>query len=113
MKRGTSENIPTRTGTWRRYPMSFMFCIVSRTSFIPSPPGYEPYFMTSITDGKGTELLRNWYADSRVSEQRLADGKTYRYDYLFDRQHNVVETTVTLPSGERKKILFQNGVPVN
>ncbi len=52
--------------------------------------GYDPYLMTTIMDGDGRVLLRNLYKDnSRVSEQRLANGDVYRYDYLFDKQHNV------------------------
>ena len=73
--------------------------------------GYDPYLMTTITDGNGTVLLMNIYKDSsRVSEQRLANGDVYRYDYLFDKQHNVVETTVTLPSGQVRRFLFHEGI---
>ena len=37
------------------------------------------------------------YADgSRVSEQRLANGEVYRYDYGFDAQYNIVETIVMM-----------------
>jgi YD repeat-containing protein len=73
--------------------------------------GYDPYLMTTITDGNGTVLLMNIYKDnSRVSEQRLANGDVYRYDYLFDKQHNVVETTVTLPSGQVKRLFFHDGI---
>ena len=73
--------------------------------------GYDPYLMTTITDGRGRVLLTNIYKDnSRVSEQRLANGESYRYDYLFDKNHNVVETTVTLPSGEVKRFFFRDGV---
>src|SRR6266849_4435673 len=67
------------------------------------PPGYGPYFMTSIKDGNGTELLRNWYGHGgRVSKQRLAGGQVYRYDYLLNKQFEIVETVVTLPSGQTK-----------
>jgi YD repeat-containing protein len=73
--------------------------------------GYDPYLMTIIRDGSGRVMLTNLYRDSsRVSEQRLANGDVYRYDYLFDKQRNVVETTVTLPSGKTKRFFFQNGV---
>lgn len=75
--------------------------------------GYDPYLMTSIRDGNDKELLRNWYADgARVSMQRLGDGETFRYDYLFNHQHNVVETVVTLPDKSEKRFLFENGVMV-
>lgn len=74
---------------------------------------YNTYLMTAIRDGEGKVLLRNLYQDrARVSEQRLANGDVYRYDYLFDKKSNVVETTVTLPSGDVKRYFFLNGVPV-
>jgi YD repeat-containing protein len=73
--------------------------------------GYDPYLMTTVTDGSGRVLLQNVYKDAaRVSEQRLADGKVFRYEYLFDLQHNLIETTVTLPSGERKHFRFYKGI---
>jgi YD repeat-containing protein len=73
--------------------------------------GYDPYLMTTIMDGNGRVLLMNIYKDnSRVSEQRLWNGDVYRYDYLLDKQYNVVETTVTLPSGEVRRFFFQDGV---
>jgi YD repeat-containing protein len=75
--------------------------------------GFDPYLMTSVTDGRGRELIRNWYEDgSRVSKQRLADGETLLYDYLFDSKYNVAEAIVTLPTGESKKFFFENGKPL-
>lgn len=74
--------------------------------------GYDPYLMTTIWDGNGKVLLQNVYGDhARVTEQRTADGQVYRYDYLFGKKHDVVETTVTLPTGETKRYFFQNGIP--
>jgi YD repeat-containing protein len=74
--------------------------------------GYDPYLMTTILDGTGRVLLRNIYKDyGRVSEQRLANGDVYRYGYLFDKKYNIVETTVTLPSGETKRFFFHDGIP--
>jgi YD repeat-containing protein len=73
--------------------------------------GYDPYLMTRITDGSGRVLLMNIYKDnSRVSEQRLANGDVYRYDYLLDKGSNVVEATVTLPSSEIKRFFFHEGI---
>jgi len=75
-------------------------------------PGFDPYLMTSVTDGTGRELIRNWYEDgSRISKQRLADGEIYRYDYLFDSKYNVTQATVILPTGKTKKFFFENGKP--
>jgi YD repeat-containing protein len=73
--------------------------------------GYDPYLMTGIVDGKGKVLLRNIYKDSdggRVSEQRLADGEVYRYEYIFVK-HDIVETIVNGPTGTRK-FFFQRGI---
>lgn len=65
-------------------------------------PGYDPYLMTAIVDGKGTVLLQNSYRDgSRVSEQKLANGDVYRYDYIFVG-NEIVETIVNDPTGKRK-----------
>jgi YD repeat-containing protein len=73
--------------------------------------GYDPYLMTAVVDGKGRMLLRNIYNDSdggRVSEQRLADGEVYRYEYIFVK-HDIVETIVNGPTGTRK-FFFQRGI---
>jgi YD repeat-containing protein len=73
--------------------------------------GYDPYLMTAVLDGNGRVLLKNVYRDgSRVSEQRLANGDVYRYNYLFDKKHIVIQTTVMLPSGETKRFSFYNGI---
>ncbi len=75
-------------------------------------PGYDPYLMTTITDGNWRVLLRNTYRDrSRISEQRLANGEVYRYEYVFDEKHEIVETIVTLPSGGKRKFPFTHGIP--
>lgn len=75
--------------------------------------GFDPYLMTNVTDGSGVELIRNWYGDgSRVSKQRLANGETYLYDYVFDSEYNVTEAAVTLPTGETKKFFFAGGKPL-
>jgi hypothetical protein len=72
--------------------------------------GFDPFLMTSVTDGSGKELVRNWYRDGgRVSRQMLANGETYTYDYLFDLEYNVTEATVTLPTGETRRFLFVGG----
>ena len=74
--------------------------------------GYDPFPMTAVLNGAGRVLLKNVYKDaSRVSEQKLANGDVYRYDYLFDNKHSVIQTTVTLPSREAKSFSFYNGIP--
>ena len=71
-------------------------------------PGYDPYLMTAIVDGKGTVLLQNSYRDgSRVSLQKLANGDVYRYDYIFEG-NEIVETIVNDPTGKRK-FFFEHG----
>lgn len=73
--------------------------------------GYDPYLMTAIVDGKGQVLLQNVYRDSdggRISEQKLANGDVYRYDYIFVK-NDIVETIVNGPTGKRT-FFFQHGV---
>jgi YD repeat-containing protein len=74
---------------------------------------YDNFLMTTILDGNWKVLARNAYADrSRISEQTLADGTVYRYEYVFDAKHEIVETTVTMPGGARQKFFFEKGFPV-
>jgi YD repeat-containing protein len=75
-------------------------------------PGYDPYLLTEVVDGRGKVLLQNAYAvGGRISEQRLADGQVYRYDYLLDKKYEILETTVSGPRG-KKKFIFQGGIVV-
>lgn len=75
-------------------------------------PGYDPFLMSEVRDGEGKVLLENFYRDRiRVSEQRLADGEVYRYDYIFDSSHKVMATIVTLPSSKVKRFFFKDGIP--
>lgn len=72
---------------------------------------YDSHGMTTIKDGNEKFLLRNVFdPGSRVSEQHLADGEIYRYDYLLDKKHKIVETTIALPSGEVKRFFFHDGI---
>lgn len=74
-------------------------------------PGYDPYLMTAVFNRNGQVLLRNIYNDrdgGRISEQRLANGDVYRYDYIFVKQA-IVETVVDAPTGKRK-FFFQRGI---
>lgn len=74
--------------------------------------GYDPYLMTQIEDGSSRVLLRNEFADgSRVSAQKLADGQVVRYEYLYNRRHEIVETTVTLPDRKQQRFFFKDGKP--
>jgi YD repeat-containing protein len=74
--------------------------------------GYDPYVMTEIRDGSDSVLLRNQFAHgARVSVQKLADGQVVRYEYLFNRRYDVVESTVTLPNGKQQRFFFKDGKP--
>jgi hypothetical protein len=71
--------------------------------------GYDPWLLTRVLDGQGSVLLENKYFLYRVSEQRLADGQVFRYEYkLNDRE--VLQTTVTLPSGKKRLFSFRGGI---
>jgi len=72
---------------------------------------YDWYLMTAVADGRGRMLLQNIYRDSdggSVSEQRLANGTVYRYQYIFVK-NDIVETIVDGPNGKRK-LFFRRGI---
>jgi YD repeat-containing protein len=71
--------------------------------------GYDPWLLTRVIDGDWNVLLENHYLWGRVAEQKLADGQVFRYEYkLNDR--DVLQTTVTLPSGEKRVLSFREGI---
>lgn len=73
--------------------------------------GYDPYLMTAITDGNWKTLVRNSYSNGiMVSQQTLADGAVYRYEYVVDQKYGIVKTIVTLPSGEKREFFFEHGI---
>ena len=72
--------------------------------------GFDPYLMTAVVDGSGRVLVQNSYRDGRVSEQKLANGDVYRYDYRFVKDE-IVEMIVNEPSAKRK-LHFEHGVLV-
>jgi YD repeat-containing protein len=63
--------------------------------------GYDPWLLTAILDGDWHVLLKNKYLWGRVSEQNLANGEVYRYEYRL-KGRKVIQTKVTLPTGESK-----------
>ena len=74
--------------------------------------GYDPYLMTQVEDGTGRVLLQNEFEDhSRVSAQKLADGQIVRYEYLYNRPHDIIETRVTMPDGSQQRLFFKEGKP--
>lgn len=73
--------------------------------------GYDPWLLTAVLDGNWNILLQNKYLWGRVSEQKLADGELWRYEYRL-KGREVLQTTVTLPSGQRKEFSFRDGILV-
>lgn len=70
---------------------------------------YNPFLLTTVVDGDWNILLRIKYVDGRVSEQTLADGEKYGYEYRL-KGTEVLQTTVTLPLGQKKQFFFQDGI---
>lgn len=70
--------------------------------------GFDPWLLTAVLDGNSNTLLHNRYSWGRVSEQELADGEVYRYQYVLNGS-SVLQTTVTLPSGEKRAFFFRDG----
>ena len=60
-----------------------------------------------MINGDGKVLLENKYFWYRVSEQKLADGELFHYDYRLNGRE-VVQAIVTLPSGATKVFFFRN-----
>jgi len=72
--------------------------------------GYDPYLMTAIMNGNWNILLKNIYRAGLVSEQHLADGKVYKYNYSRNSKNQIVQTIVTLPGGQTRPFNFQDGI---
>lgn len=71
--------------------------------------GFDPWLLTRVLDGNWKVLLENTYVFGRVSQQKLPNGEVFHYEYkLNDRE--VLLTTVTLPSGERRFFSFHKGI---
>jgi len=68
----------------------------------------DPWLLTAILDGDWNVLVRNKFSNGRITEEALVNGEVYRYEYLLNRQE-VLQTTVTLPSGEKKVFVFRDG----
>jgi YD repeat-containing protein len=84
--------------------------VLYRFEYAPllSEPGYDPWLLTRVLDSEGNVLLENKYLWGRVAEQRLADGEVFRYEYRLNNR-DVVQTTVSLPMGEKKEFYFRDG----
>lgn len=73
--------------------------------------GYDPWLLTDLFDGDWNPLLQNKYLWGRVSQQKLADGEVFHYEYQL-KGSEVLQCTVTLPSGEKKTLSFRDGQPI-
>ncbi len=76
-----------------------------------SGEGNDPWLLTAILDGDWNVILQNKFLWGRVEDQKLADGKVYHYEYKLTGR-DVLQTTVTLPSGEKKQFSFRHGILV-
>jgi RHS repeat-associated protein len=70
--------------------------------------GYNgPCFMTTITNPRNITYLTNTYdSNARVIQQVHADGGTYKFNYITDPLSNVIETDMTDPRGNIRKVTF-------
>ena len=64
--------------------------------------------LTTITDAKNQLFLTNTYdTNNRVTQQKLADGSLYKFDYTLDSTgKNVTKTTVTDPAGAKRVVEY-------
>ncbi|HEX7334055.1 MAG TPA: RHS repeat-associated core domain-containing protein [Pyrinomonadaceae bacterium] len=63
--------------------------------------------MLTIKDARGIVYLTNEYnAAGRVSKQTLADGAIYLFAYTLDSNGKVVQTDVTDPRGDIRRVTF-------
>jgi YD repeat-containing protein len=74
--------------------------------------GLDPWLLTAVLDGDWHVFLRNKFSNGLVSEQTLSDGEIFHYEYVWSGSQ-VAQTTVTMPTGEKKIFRFQNGVPID
>jgi YD repeat-containing protein len=74
--------------------------------------GNDPWLLTAVLDGDWNVLVRNKFSNGRITEQALADGEVVRYEYLLNGRE-VLQTTVTLPSGGKKVFSFRDGILID
>jgi hypothetical protein len=108
-------------GDWRRYSygdsglldrVSAWHHVLYRYEYM-YVPRYRSYLMSAIADGNWHILLRNVYnSDGLTSEQKLANGDVYRFDYVSDSKEGISATTVTFPNSQQKRFYFQKGILV-
>jgi RHS repeat-associated protein len=65
--------------------------------------------MTSIKDARGTTYLTNEYdGNGRVTRQTLPDGGIYQFAYTLDGNNKVIQTDVTTPLGNVRRVSFNS-----
>jgi YD repeat-containing protein len=87
--------------------------VLYRFEYAPliSEAGYDQWLLTRVLDGNWNVLLENKYFLYRVSEQKLADGEIFHYEYKLNGR-DVLATTLTMPDGEKRLLSFSNGILV-
>jgi hypothetical protein len=73
--------------------------------------GYDPWLLTRVLDADWNVVLENKYYLYRLSQQKLSDDEIFHYDYALNGR-DVLQTTVTLPTGEKKVFSFPGGVQI-
>jgi YD repeat-containing protein len=88
--------------------------IIYRFEYAPllNDRGYDPWLLTGVLDGKWNAILRNKFKWGRVTEQTLANGEVYHYDYQL-KEREVLQTVVTLPTGKTQTFIFRDGLLVD
>ncbi len=70
--------------------------------------------MLTVTDAKGIVYLTNEYdGQGRVTKQTQADSTTYQFAYTVDISGAIVQTDVTDPRGNNRRVTFSGGLPVS
>lgn len=70
---------------------------------------YDHNLMISVEDEAGRVLLQNTYDNSRVVEQKVADGSVYHYRYTWNSAGELERTLVGMPNGTGIALTFDHG----
>jgi RHS repeat-associated protein len=65
--------------------------------------------MTDVFDRRGNRMVHNTYdSDDRVTDQILADGAIFHFDYVADAQGLSTQVDVTRPNGSVRRVVFDS-----
>ena len=67
---------------------------------------YDETGMTRVERSGKEDVVMNEYARGRIVRMAISKKQTYRFDYLFGRNKNVIETRVTDPEGNQTVLRF-------